>query len=76
MNIKNYKELEAGKTYWYISVENKCHWKIRVIDDKFTTSNPESEWYDMIIFDNKKDADAFAECLQAKLKDYIIRVDI
>lgn len=66
---KNY--LKDGQTYWYISVTYNCHWIIKVCSDIFRSNstaytkcmNPKSV-DNMILFDNEKDAQSFANSIQ------------
>lgn len=59
--ITNLSSMLDNKEYWYISVTNNCHWKLKVhsfvYDEKKCID-------DMILFDNKDDANLCCTFLQ------------
>lgn len=80
MIVRQKNNLKDGQTYWYVSVTYNCHWIIKVCSDIFRSTptaytkcmNPKSV-DDMIIFDNEKDAQSFANSIQQFVNQYIIR---
>lgn len=60
MNITNPQDLVNGYEYWYLSVENNCHWIIKVKSFIYQSKNTPKSLWDMILFDDEKEAKKMA----------------
>lgn len=61
MRISKLSKLKDGDTYWYIGVEDKCHWHLY---SKCSVYKSNENWKNEIVFDSEKSAKFYLKCLQ------------